>query len=166
MAWSGLFLFGANEAFCMLDLVSLLWGLGYILPHGGLLILLGFLFFPGDPPGGSSLHIWCSRFLVVLLISLCRSLIFILWGKGLGVSHCMMNCIGWRENTRRFGGMGKPATTLSRAVKRFVGFEFLFCLTLYPCCLSDFSAQVFPLVSNFKLLLSFHFLIHLPVSVL
>lgn len=38
----------------------------------------------------------------------------------------MMNCIGRRENTRRFGGMGKPATTLSRAVKRFVGFEFFF----------------------------------------
>jgi hypothetical protein len=30
----------------------------------------------------------------------------------------------------------------------------------------DFSAQLFPLVSNFKLLLSFHFLTHLPVSVL
>lgn len=41
------------------------------------------------------------------------------------VPHCMMNCIGRRENTRRFGGMGKPATALSRAVKRFVGFEFL-----------------------------------------
>lgn len=43
MAWSGLFLFGANGAFCMLDLVSLLWGSGYILPHGGLLIFLGFV---------------------------------------------------------------------------------------------------------------------------
>lgn len=83
MAWSGLFLFGANGAFCMLDLVSLLWGSGYILPHGGLLIFW-VLFFLGDPSVGSSLHIWCSRLVVLDFISLCRSLILILWGKGLG----------------------------------------------------------------------------------
>lgn len=38
MAWSGLFVFGGNSGVCILDLVSLLWGLGYILPHGGLLV--------------------------------------------------------------------------------------------------------------------------------
>lgn len=54
------------------------------------------------------------------------------------VPHCMMNCIGRRENTRRFGRMGKPATVLSGAVKRFVGFEFLFCFMLYSCSLPDF----------------------------
>lgn len=62
--------------------------------------------------------------------------------------------------------MGNLETALRRAEKRFVLFELFSCFTLYSRSVSDFSAQLFPLVSNFKLLLSFHFLTHLPVSVL
>lgn len=87
MAWSGLFLFvWRGWGVCILDLVSFLWGLGYILPHGGrlilLLLLLGRSFW-----GVTSSHLVFVLCLLYFFVSSSLTLSFS-GGKGLGArSH-------------------------------------------------------------------------------
>lgn len=79
---------------CILDLVSLLWGSGYILPHGGLLV---FSFLGDSSPRDHFFHIWCSR-VVAFFISLSRSLFLYFFGvKAWGFGFTVYDDMHWAE---------------------------------------------------------------------
>ena len=52
---------------CILDLVLRLWGLGYILPHGGLLVLLDFLAIHLEDHSSHLVFVFCLLYLCLVL---------------------------------------------------------------------------------------------------
>ena len=101
---------------CILDLVSLLWGSGYILPHGGLLILLvssSWAILLGD-------RFFTSGVLVMFLSSLSLRLILILGGKACGFGSTLYDELHWAEGKyQAFWRDGKASDSAEQGGEAF-----------------------------------------------
>lgn len=132
MAWSGLFLFvWSGWGVCILDLVSFLWGLGYILPHGGRLLLLLLLLWRSFW-GVTSSHLVFVLCLLYFSVSLSLTLSFS-GGKAWGLGSTLYDELHWAEGKyQAFWRDGKLGDSTDQGGGAFcLGLNSFFCFTLY-----------------------------------